>query len=84
MTVPVASKETSANNDGPKLSLEEELARAMGGLKKIKKREVKEKPKQLSPRDLLRQQIRIRHANLKMHEDESDSDSEKSQDSFSI
>ena len=61
------------------MSLEEELARAMGGLKKTVNLEVKEKPKQLSPGDLLRQQIRIRHANLKMHEDESDSDSEKSQ-----
>ena len=90
--------------------MEEELARAMGGLKKTVNLEVKEKPKQLSmaeqlaasraklrkavvapkpppekkvdPRDLLRRQIQLRHANLKMHEDESDSDSEKSQDSF--
>ena len=52
---------------------------------KLKKAVVAPKPppeKKVDPRDLLRRQIQLRHANLKMHEDESESDSEKSQDSF--
>ena len=53
----------------------------------MKKAVVAPKPppeKKVDPLDLLRRQIKLRHANLKMHEDESDNDSEKSQDSFEI
>lgn len=64
------------------LSMAEQLAASRA---KLKKAVVAPKPppeKKVDPRDLLRLQIQLRHANLKMHEDESDSDSEKSQDSI--
>ena len=49
-TVPTkaSAKQVEKNNEGPKLSLEEELQKAMSGLKKKVDVEVKEKPKVLS------------------------------------
>ena len=83
--MPSSSNNTVKVKEKPKqLSMAEQLAASKA---KLKKAVVAPKPtpeKKVGYLDLLREQIELRRKNLKMHEDESDGDSEKSQDSFSI
>ena len=63
-TIPSKTNETEKNdkaNDGPKLSLEEELANAVKGLKKTVKIDLKPKPQALS----MAEQIALKRKNLK-------------------